>query len=112
MPPSLVVVRLRVPAADADGFRAEATEALSVLAGAPGFVSADLGRSVDDPELWLLRLTFTGIGAGRRALSGRDATIRLAPVWRHALDEPSTFEVLGSVGGPEPSGAGQPSDLA
>ena len=98
MSASLVIVRLRVPSAEASGFRGQASHALSGLAGMPGFVSAELGRNLDDPELWVLRLTFTGIGASRRALTGRGATIGFAPVWRYALDEPSTFEVLESAG--------------
>lgn len=113
MPQSLVVVRLRVPAAEAAGFRAEATEALNGLAASAGFLAADLARSVDEPEMWLLRVTFDGIGSCRRALSGREATIRLAPLWRRALDEPSTFEVLASAGPSVPSGApGPASDRA
>lgn len=89
----LVVIRFRVSDADAPTFVERAHEALSVLAGRPGYVRGRLTRAYDDPHLWCLASEWESVGAYRRALSA-EVRMRLMPLLAGALDEPSAFEVL------------------
>jgi hypothetical protein len=73
----LVVNRFRVPLAEGDSFRPELEAALAVLARQRGYADGQLGRNVDDPELWTY-----DVKLGAVALLGR------------ALDEPSAYESL------------------
>jgi len=90
----LVVTRFRVSQGDpaAGAFRDGLAAVVDVLAGCPGFVGADTGRNLDDPELWVLVTRWDGVGSYRRALSSYDAKVALAAVQAHALDEPSAYE--------------------
>ena len=81
------------PAAGAE-LRAGLEEAQRVLARQPGYVGSDLGRNVDDPDLWVLATRWSGVGAYRRALSSYDAKLHAWPALTRALDEPSAYEVL------------------
>lgn len=90
----IVVQRFRVAAGDEAGFRAEAEEALEVLAQQRGYVDGTLGRNVDDPELWLLQTSWEGPGAYRRGLSSYDVKMRAWQLLGRALDEPSAYEVV------------------
>jgi hypothetical protein len=90
----IVVQRFRTADADALAFRAEAEEALAVLAEQPGFVDGGLGRNVDDPTLWLLQTTWEGPGSYRRALSAYDVKVRAWHLLGRALDEPTAYEVV------------------
>ena len=47
----IVLVRFRVPAGDVD-FADQARTAIAVLAERVGFVSADLGRNIDEPTAY------------------------------------------------------------
>jgi len=90
----LVVNRFRVPAEDADAFRADLESALAALAARPGYVAGQIGRNVDDPELWVLTTTWENVGAYRRALSSYDVKVGAVPLLSRALDEPSAYEVV------------------
>lgn len=84
--------RFRVPATDAEGFMAQARAAVAVLAGRPGFLSADLGQNLDEPALFTLTTRWRDVGSYRRALSGYEAKTVVVPLLSHALDEPSAYE--------------------
>ena len=92
--PVLVVSRFRVPAAEADGFRAGLDAAHAALAARPGYLAGTVGRNVDDPELWVLSTRWEHVGAYRRALSSYDVKLHAVPTLSRALDEPSAYEVV------------------
>jgi len=93
----LVVTRFRVPqptpAAEAE-LRAGLERARGILAAAPGNLSAEVGRNVDEPELWVLATRWEGVGAYRRGIGSYDAKMHVQPLMVHALDEPSAYEVV------------------
>ena len=89
----LVVSRFRVPEPEAVAFRADVERAAAALAERPGHVSGQVGRNVDDPELWVLATTWEHVGAYRRALSAYDVKLHAVPLLSRALDEPSAYEV-------------------
>jgi hypothetical protein len=90
----LVTTRFRVPAQDAPSFRADAERARAVLAARPGFQDGTLGRSVDDPTLWVLVTRWESVGAYRRALSAYDVKVDAVPLLSRAIDEPGAFEIV------------------
>jgi heme-degrading monooxygenase HmoA len=85
------VTRLRAQGADGEALAAAVVPLLAALAARPGFRDGELGRSADDPDLWALVTRWDGVGAYRRALSAAEVKITGAPVWVHALDEPSVY---------------------
>lgn len=90
----LVVSRFRVPASQAEEFRAGLERAAAALAERPGHLSGQVGRNLDDPELWVLVTTWENVGAYRRALSAYDVKLHAVPLLGRALDEPSAFEAV------------------
>ena len=88
----LVVNRFRVPVEAADGFREDVTAALGLLAARDGYLDGQIGRNVDDPELWVLSTHWVHVGAYRRALSSYDVKVGAVPLLSRALDEPSAYE--------------------
>lgn len=88
----IVVNRFRVPAAEAEAFRADVEAARALLAGRPGHVGGEVGRNVDDPELWVLTTRWEHVGAYRRALSSYEVKVGAVPLLSRALDEPSAYE--------------------
>ena len=86
-----VVSRLRVPEQEAPDFRAAVAELVAALSTRAGFRDAEVGRAADDPGLWALVTRWEGVGAYRRALSAAEVKITGAPVWVHAVDEPSAY---------------------
>ena len=86
-----VVTRLRVPEADGTAFVRDVGGVIGALRARPGFRDAELGRAADEPGLWALVTRWDGVGAYRRALSAAEGKITGAPVWVHALDEPSAY---------------------
>ena len=90
----LVVNRFRVPASDAESFRADLERAHRTLAVRPGYVAGHVGRNVDDPELWVLTTQWENVGAYRRALSAYDVKLAAVPMLSRAIDEPSAYEVV------------------
>jgi hypothetical protein len=95
----LVAMRFRVPEADGTGFLDEAQAAMGTLARQPGYVDGGVGRSTDDPELWLMTLRWEGVGAYRRALGTYDVRVTAVPLLSRAIDEPTAFEVLADATG-------------
>jgi hypothetical protein len=93
----LAVTRLRVPADDDGGQRAQLQAVLAALAAAPGFVRGRVGASADEPGLLALVTEWSGAGAYRRGLSAYDVKIAFADLMAYVLDEPSAFEVVASV---------------
>lgn len=92
----LVITRFRAPdgTAEADELRAGLEQAHAVLAERPGYVGGDLGRNVDDPDLWVLATRWEHVGAYRRALSSYDVKLHAVPLLARALDEPSAYETV------------------
>ena len=90
----LVVSRFRVPEAEGESFRGELAAAHEVLAARPGYVGGQMGRNLDDPELWVLVTRWADVGSYRRALSSYDVKLTAVPLLGRALDEPSAFEGL------------------
>jgi quinol monooxygenase YgiN len=85
------MTRLRVGEEEADAFAAACAALLATFGARPGFLGGELGRSADDPALWGLLTRWDGVGSYRRALSAAEVKIAGAPVWLHAVDEPSVY---------------------
>lgn len=103
----LVVVRFPRPP---EGFPGLAERALQVLAGRPGFQSAELGRSTDPDGGWVLVLRWASVGDWRRALSGYEVKLHVTPLLAAGDAQPGAFEVLAAHDGRQLTRAG--SDLA
>jgi len=93
----IVLSRFRVPADDAE-FLAQARLAIAVLEQREGFVSADLGRNVDEPDLWTITTRWQNVGSYRRALQGNESKMVVVPLLSRAIDEPSAYEDPDLVG--------------
>jgi quinol monooxygenase YgiN len=91
----LVVNRFRVPMTDGDAFRTDLEAAHEVLSRQRGYVDGQLGRNVDDPELWTMVTRWADVGSYRRALSTYDVKLGAVQLLSRALDEPSAYESLG-----------------
>lgn len=90
----LVVNRYRVAPEDEAAFLPDAERALAALGDQPGFRSGRVGRSTDDPGLYVMVSDWESVGAYRRALSGYDVKLHAVPLMYRAVDEPGAFEVL------------------
>lgn len=93
----LVVTRFRVPGASPEAaaeLRAGLERARDILASKPGLVSAEVGRNLDEPDLWVLMTRWTNVGSYRRAIGSYEGKMHVQPLMVHALDEPSAYEVL------------------
>lgn len=74
---------------------ARARTALELLTAAEGCLGGELGRSVDEPDRWVLAVRFSSVDAYRRALSPFPVREHVVPLLSQALsDEPATFETL------------------
>jgi quinol monooxygenase YgiN len=72
-----------------------ARTALELLTAADGCLGGELGRSVDEPDRWVLAVRFSSVDAYRRALSPFPVREHVVPLLSEALaDEPATFETL------------------
>lgn len=87
----LIVVRFGPVPSD---FPARAESALRVLAARPGFIHGEIGRSTDTGVDWVLVLSWTSVGAWRRALSSFEVKTEAVPLLSLGLDQPSAYEVL------------------
>lgn len=92
------ITRHRVPTSGGEQFLAAAQDALAALAQRPGFLVSRIGRSTDDPELWVLVSEWESVGTYRRALSAYDVKVRAVPVLATAIDEPTAYELVESRG--------------
>ena len=90
----LVVNRFQVPEAEGEKFRGDLERARRTLAQRPGYVVGTIGRSVDDPALWLLQTQWADVGSYRRALSSYEVKMQAVPLLSRALDEPSAYELV------------------
>jgi hypothetical protein len=90
----LVVSRFEVGAdeLDQERFRSDLEAAVGALAEQAGFVSAESGRNLDEPPLWVLVTRWADVGSYRRALSSYDVKVAAVPLLSRALDEPSAYE--------------------
>src|SRR4051794_32851399 len=95
--PVIVVNRFRVPEQDGEAFRHEVAAAHAALAARPGYVAGEVGRNVDDPELWVLTTRWHNVGSYRRALSAYEVKLTAVPLLSQAIDEPSAYEVVGDT---------------
>ncbi|ROO83688.1 hypothetical protein EDD29_1195 [Actinocorallia herbida] len=86
----IAITRYRV-ADDAD-FTARIAPVLAAWEAAPGYLGGDLGRCVDDPELWALVTRWEGAGFYRRALGA--VRQYFVPLSALAVDEPGAYEVI------------------
>ncbi|MGN0064415.1 MAG: antibiotic biosynthesis monooxygenase family protein [Nocardioides sp.] len=93
----LVVTRFRVPdptPASEATLREGLERARDILGASAGNLSAEVGRNVDDPTLWVLSTRWTNVGSYRRGIGSYDAKMHVQPLMVHALDEPSAYEVV------------------
>ena len=94
----VVVTRYVVPVDESAVFHERAREALDALRQQPGCRRGHVGRSMDDPQRWLLQTEWDSVGAYRRGLSSYDVKVRAVPVMYHAIDEPTAYEALVEAG--------------
>lgn len=92
--PVLVVNRFRVPEVFGSGFREQIEVAHALLADQAGYLDGQIGRNVDDAELWVLTTRWENVGAYRRALSAYDVKVGAVPLLSRAIDEPSAYELV------------------
>jgi hypothetical protein len=97
-------------AASAD-FAERARAALTALADRPGYLRGTLGRSTDDPDMWVLLTEWENVGSYRRALGGYEVKLHATPLLASALDVPGAFEELLDVA-PGGAATASPSDRA
>lgn len=90
----LVAMRFRVPEDGGREFLDQAHTALRALAERPGYLDGGIGRSTDDPSLWLMTLRWESVGSYRRALSAYEVKVAAVPLLSTAVDEPTAFELL------------------
>jgi Antibiotic biosynthesis monooxygenase len=90
----LVVNRFRVPLPDGEAFREDLGTAHRTLAACKGYAGGEIGRNVDDPELWVLTTRWADVGSYRRALSTYDVKLHAVPVLGLAVDEPGAYEIV------------------
>ena len=69
-------------------------DALAVLAAVDGFEHGWIGRSPDDPDVWILGSRWRDAGALRRGLGGFDAKLALGPLQGFSTSDDLVVEVL------------------
>ncbi len=98
----LALIRYSVPDSQVEEFTTQARDILDLLAAQPGYVRGQLGRSVDEPDLWVLASEWEGAGYYRRALSA--ARMALYPLMTLMINESSAFETVLGVQHPAREG--------
>jgi heme-degrading monooxygenase HmoA len=88
----LVVNRFRVPLEEGETFRADLETAHVALAACAGYVGGEIGRNVDDPELWVLTTRWENVGSYRRALSSYEVKLHAVATLSRGVEEPSAYE--------------------
>lgn len=71
-----------------------ARELLATLSKAQGFIDGRVGRSPDEPDVWVVSTTWRDVGSMRRGFGGFEAKVAAAPVMTSAAQRVSAFEVL------------------
>lgn len=93
--PFVLLVCRFVADCPAPAFLARARRALELLSAADGCLGGELGRSVDEPDHWVLAVRFVSVDAYRRALSPFEVREHVIPLLAEArTDTPATFETL------------------
>lgn len=87
----IAISRFSVPDHRADEFVVQADAAVTVLAKADGFLTADVARNLDEPTLWTITTRWKNVGSYRRALGSYDAKMAAVPLLSMAIDEPSAY---------------------
>lgn len=77
-----------------DEFLEPAGALIEVLAAAEGFISGQVGRSPDEPDIWIVSTRWRDVGSMRRGFGSFDAKVAAAPVMLSASDRVSAYEVL------------------
>ncbi len=108
----IVVNRFRVPETETETFLAQGRAALEVLRQRDGFLTADLGRNLDEASLWTITTRWRNVGSYRRALNGYEAKMVVVPLLSLAIDEPSAYDEVGLVGENQARGGAFPVDSA
>lgn len=88
----IVVNRFRVPPDAAAEFRLGLQEVSDLFRASTGCLYCEVGRNVDEPDLWLLQSRWRDVGSYRRGLSAGAVKMVLTPLARWALDEASAYE--------------------
>lgn len=94
----IVVNRFRVPDADTARFLDQGRAAVEVLSQRDGFLTADLGRNLDEAALWTITTRWRNVGSYRRALQGYESKMVVVPLLSLAIDEPSAYDAVELVG--------------
>ena len=83
---------------DEDAFLARAEPAIAFMQGCEGNLSAELGRNLDEADLWCIASTWRSVGAYRRSFNGYQAKVTLVPLLSEAIDEPGAYDHPDAVG--------------
>ncbi|OYO17325.1 antibiotic biosynthesis monooxygenase [Enemella dayhoffiae] len=97
----IVVNRFRA----GSGFEARLAPVVELLSGRDGFVDAEVGRNLDEPDLWVLVTRWRDVGSYRRALGGMESKLIVVPLLSQAIDEPSAYDASDAVGENRPRGS-------
>ncbi len=90
----IVVNRFRAAPGEETTLRTSLEAAHAVLARQRGYVDGQVGRNVDEPDLWLLVTRWANVGSYRRALSAYEVKMEAWAFLGQALEEPSAYEVV------------------
>lgn len=76
------------------GLGEELVALADLLAARPGCLGTEVGRNLDDPDLWTLVLRWHDVGSYRRALGSHEVKLHGTPTLLKTLDEPSAWELF------------------
>lgn len=93
----LIVTRHRVPAESMAQVQAAITMLVELLQDAAGFQSLEVGRSPDEPDLFVLVSRWDDAGSARRGLTSSDVRMLCWALFATAIDEPTSFESVVSA---------------
>lgn len=77
------------------GLADELAGVLGVLAAQAGYVDGEIGRNLDEPDLFVLLTRWADVGSYLRALSSYDVKVGAVAVLGRAIDEASAYEPVG-----------------
>jgi hypothetical protein len=92
-----VIVITRHIAADRELWINSAQPAVIALSQQAGCISVEVGAATDQGDLMCIVSRWKTVGDYRRALSSFDVKMNAIPFLSTAIDEPSAYEVAGSV---------------
>lgn len=90
----LAVNRIRAQRDDPAILLEQVGALIDALAGQPGFVRAQVGRNLDEPDLWVLITEWDSVGTYRRGLSSHVVKASGYPIFLQMQDEPGAYEQL------------------